>query len=254
MRNNIINFNHSEEAFVQSSLNEVIKIWESGFGQASFRLDVCEGSGTLNLSFQLGKPSDKHCDLGVPAQPGSHVNAYPQQQHRRRKGPARHEKDRARAAAHQARIQSESQVAVHVNPTLANTACTESNCRTDTSENLATVPAAIKLPFNGNLLPLQKTPLATSSVASVATSAVSPTPSSYSVAVSAAPIKGNKRSKYYDDANSAKKKLFSPNQSSSQSSLKSIPLQIPANPSVKTKTNKAGFKNKENELFLKLFS
>ena len=258
MINNTINFNRSEEAFVQSSLNEVVKIWATGSGQASFRLDVSDGLATLQLSFQLGKPTDVHCDLGVGPQPAGHVHAYRHQHHHRRKGPARREKDRARAAAHQARLlQSEGRS----NPTLADAAPTVSDSKTDTSENIATAPAAIMLPFSGKLLPLEKMqPVTrTSSVASEAKSLESPTPT-YSAVVTAVPIKGNRRGAFYVDVNSAKKKLFPPDHDRSQPFSPIIPppeptpARTPATPSNKTKSNSVGFKKKENELFLKLFS
>ena len=130
-----------------------------------------------------------------------------------------------------------------------------SDSKTDTAENIATAPAAIMLPFSGKLLPLEKMQPITSSVASAAKSLESPTPT-YSAVVSAAPIKGNRRGAVFVDVNSAKKKLFPPDHDRSQpfSPIIPPPEQTPATPSNKTKSNSVGFKKKENELFLKLFS
>ena len=97
-------FNHTEEAFLLSSLHEVVKVWARGSGQANFGLNVSNGSAELNLSFTLGHPSDLH---HVPPQ-FNHPNPdQDQEQHSKkkkmgRKTAARRERDRARAQAYQA--------------------------------------------------------------------------------------------------------------------------------------------------------
>ena len=55
-------FSYSEEVFLLASLHEVVKVWSRGSGQASFNLDVSEGSADLKLSFKLGHPTEPHCD------------------------------------------------------------------------------------------------------------------------------------------------------------------------------------------------
>jgi hypothetical protein len=132
-------FSLSEEAFLLNSLHEIVKIWASGSGKASFSLDVRDGKANRSLGFQLGHPSDQHYDPGAqPHQRPPHDQQQDVvQQKRRHKGPNRREKDRARAAAHQARLQS--------------AAAAPAKC--DTAD-----PAVIKLPFSGKLLPLKRKP------------------------------------------------------------------------------------------------
>ena len=82
----------TEEAFLLRSLKEVVKVWGKGTGHATFNFSVKNGVGNLQLGFQLGLPHDPH-EI---------------QQHRpRRKGPSRRERDRKRAAEHQARVQAQ---------------------------------------------------------------------------------------------------------------------------------------------------
>ena len=47
------NFCFTEEAFLLSSLHEVIKVWSRGSGQASFDLNISDGSAELKLGFKL---------------------------------------------------------------------------------------------------------------------------------------------------------------------------------------------------------
>ena len=69
-------FNLSEEAFLLTSIREVIKVW-SHHGQANFNLSVKDGKADLQLGFQLGHPGDPHLD----------------KEHQRYKSPAKKEKD-----------------------------------------------------------------------------------------------------------------------------------------------------------------
>ena len=54
------NFSSSEEAFLLKSLHEVVKVWASGNGKATFNLKIENGSAELQLAFRLGHPSDVH--------------------------------------------------------------------------------------------------------------------------------------------------------------------------------------------------
>jgi hypothetical protein len=139
MKTSSSTFSLTEEAFLLNSLHEIVKIWARGKGKASFSLDVSDGLANLSLGIQLGHPSDQHYDPGAQLH---HLSPREQpqdvvQQRRRHKGPKRREKDRARAAAHQARLQSQAAAPA----------------------NLGTAdPAVVKLPFSGKLLPLNTKP------------------------------------------------------------------------------------------------
>ena len=102
-------FSFTEEAFLLSSLHEVVKVWAQGNGQASFALTINEGVADLNLSFQLGHPASQHCDPPPPKpELCPHHNDHGQQDdqdhhrhhHRRRhkKGPAHLNRNHLRAA------------------------------------------------------------------------------------------------------------------------------------------------------------
>ena len=101
---NFSTYSVTEEAFLHSSLHELVKVWASGSGKASFHLDICDGVAELQLNFKLGHPSQSHCDQYVPQHHHLHdkQEGY-QPRRRRRKGPARRERDRLRAAEHHAR-------------------------------------------------------------------------------------------------------------------------------------------------------
>ena len=177
-------FSLTEEAFLLNSLHEIVKIWASGTGKASFSLDVSDGKANLNLGIQLGHPDDHH--------PGAQPHPlFPHDQQdvvhpkpRRHKGPKRREKDRARAAAHQARLQSEVAAAVQ-----------------DTA-----VPA-VKLPFSGKLLPLKTKPSPAPSFQAATTpplsSRLSPTTPKKLTSTSSEPT-----FKKYLDVSVVKKQLF----------------------------------------------
>ena len=77
-------FSLTEEAFLLSSLKDVVKVWGMGTGQASFNFSVVNGKRSLQLGFQLGLPQDVHV---LPS-------SIPQ-----KKGPSRCERDRKRPAA-----------------------------------------------------------------------------------------------------------------------------------------------------------
>ena len=83
-------FSLSEEAFLLKSLSEVTKVWASATGKATFNFSVQEGQAHLQLGFQLGRPGNHHLP---PQPPGSNKT----------KTSFRKERDRLRAAEHQAR-------------------------------------------------------------------------------------------------------------------------------------------------------
>ena len=85
-----LSYNQSEEAFLLTCVNEVIKVWSS-HGQATLNISIEEGQAALHLGFQLGEPRDPH-QLPVHAQPS------------RYKSQARRDKDKYRAAAHQDKL------------------------------------------------------------------------------------------------------------------------------------------------------
>ena len=91
-----IPFNLSEKAFLLSCVQEVIQVWSS-HGQANLNLSVNDGHAVVHLGFQLGNPRDAHAQI-PPHQPDL-------AQSFKYKSPARKEKDRARAAAHQTKLQ-----------------------------------------------------------------------------------------------------------------------------------------------------
>ena len=47
--------NNTEEASLLSSLNEIVKVWARGSGQAKFDLNICDGVAELSLNFKLGR-------------------------------------------------------------------------------------------------------------------------------------------------------------------------------------------------------
>ena len=89
-----IPYSISEEAFLLSCVQEVIKVWSIN-GQAYMSISMKDGHAVVNLGFQLGYPKHAH----VPSQ------QQVQPQFSKYKSPARKEKDRARAAAHHAKLQ-----------------------------------------------------------------------------------------------------------------------------------------------------
>ena len=239
-------FSDSEHAFVLRSLEEVVKVWKTGSSQASFSLDVKEGAATLQLSFQLGSPDNLHSEhLKQPVAHHHHhvcdVNQQTRPTWRRHKGPARRQKDRARAAAYRA---SRSLAAVTAE---------------ETTTAAVASPASIipvKLPFAGNILPIKSknTPPA-SSVSTTFDSITSPPPSTYAAAVLAAPPPIKKVGIGRDvvpgltveKMSSAKKKLFQPQGDHHQPPAH----QLAQNSEQVQRRN--NFKKTEEDLFKKLF-
>ena len=228
-------FNYTEEAFLLSSLQEVVKVWARGSGQASFDLQVTNGVADLKLGFRLGHPADLHSEPAAPPPP--HLNPqqvhHPYQDHfrphRRQKGPKRRERDRKRAEMYQHRHHPQK-----------------------------ATPAAVILPITGKLLPVKKLPpppqippLPEGSQA--AGPAVSSPPQPFqAVTPPAAPnfpaaVRPTKYasavSPNYVDSNLAKKKLFPPDAPPPD------PHQVPPSTS-----RMKSYQKKEDDLLSKLFS
>ena len=219
------NFSLTEEAFLLSSLNEVVKVWARGTGQASFDLNISDGVAELKLGFKLGHPSEPHCHPPAPAhQPQEELH----QHHRRRqKAAGRRVRDQQRAQQHQAGLQ-------------------------------AAAPAEVViLPVTGKLLPVRKpqTPARNRNISSsqaAAPAAVSPPPAASLILPDASPqasvppavsipVKAAQTSRKYNDVNIAKKNLFS------LPSQHHRPQDFPALNSEKK------FHKREYELWTKLF-
>jgi hypothetical protein len=83
---------NTEETFVLASLKEFVKLWGSG-SQATFHLECSNGQAGFQLGAWLGPPAFPHL---YPPKP----TLVPQ---KRKKTPARIEKDLARAAEHRAK-------------------------------------------------------------------------------------------------------------------------------------------------------
>ena len=185
MKTSSSTFSLTEEAFLLNSLHEIVKIWARGSGKASFSLDVSDGQANLSLGIQLGHPGDQHYDPG--AQP-CHLPPHDQQQDvdqkkRRHKGPKRREKDRARAAAHQTRLQSEA----------------AAPAKLDTAD-----PGVVMLPFSGKLLPLYPKPSAAPLPSTPSTTSSTMSPNTPKKLLSTS----QPTSKKYVDVSVVKKQLF----------------------------------------------
>ena len=87
---NSIPFSLSEEAFLLNSLSEVTKVWARSTGKATFNFSVQDGQAHLQLGFQLGMPGDPHLPPHPPCLPKTKTSI-------------RRERDRQRAAEHQAK-------------------------------------------------------------------------------------------------------------------------------------------------------
>ena len=83
---------NTEETFVLASVKEFVKLWGSG-SQATFNLECSNGQAWFQLGARLGPPAFPHF---YPDRPSP-------ERKKRKKCPARIEKDRARAAEHRAK-------------------------------------------------------------------------------------------------------------------------------------------------------
>ena len=118
--NNTRFLDNTEEAFVLANLKEFVKLWGSG-KRAHLQLECQNGQACIKFSSYLGAPVDLHFFPHFP-QHGIHDPHHNQHHHPhqpRRKGPRQRERDRARAAAHRARMSSQSNVSA--DPAVATT-------------------------------------------------------------------------------------------------------------------------------------
>ena len=142
------NFSLTKEAFLLSSLQEVVKVWARGSGQASFNLNIHDGVAELQLGFKLGSPSELHCH-GPPLQEHQQEEQHHQQPcypHHRLKGQGRRRRDHQRAQQFKAALATKQDA------------------------------PAVRLPFTGKLLPVTKPPNRDSLSPSEAASSAAPTP------------------------------------------------------------------------------
>ena len=89
-------YDSTHEALVFKSLQEIIKIWSSGSGQADLTLTVCDGSAELRLNVCLGRPSDSN----IPSSEKSSFSGTEKmlkKNKKRRKCPSKQARDRKRA-------------------------------------------------------------------------------------------------------------------------------------------------------------
>ena len=91
----------TEEAFVQASLKEFVKLWGSG-SQAFFQLQCVDGQASLKFSSQLGAPADFHFHHHRYPHHLHGFHAEQPHHHPRKNSKKQQDRDRVRAAAHQA--------------------------------------------------------------------------------------------------------------------------------------------------------
>ena len=238
-------FSAEKRIFLLSKLDEVIKLWERGYGQGSFYFTVDDGVPSLHTGLQVGLEDDPVPDLQQPLPQPCHQGSqgpHSQTRKKRVRGPAQMAKNRERAAAYQARIRAATATAV----TVASVRSTEN-------------PSVVKLPFSGNILHLKKNTDTGKKVPILSSGRTSPTPSSppssyAAVAAAPPPVKkvGTELGFVYNSS-SAKKKLFSVEPSSTSQSLPAH-NPIPAPGPSEELVCRRNFKKKEDDLFCKIFS
>ena len=228
-------FNHSEEAFLLSSLHEVVKVWIRGSGQASFNLNISDGTADLNLGFKLGNPAEPHCH---PCPPPNNLRDEPVQpptvehHRRRRKGPGRRLRDEERAGKYH--IQRQSKLAA------------------DSAPVSAAKPAVI-LPFTGKLLQIKKCDGET--IDSVDSLFNYTPPASVPPTNAKTPSKSSTPAVKYFDVNLARKQLFDVTKQKPppETSTKPIPGNSPSQPPPPKPDGPQTYKKKEEELWTRLF-
>ena len=119
-------YTHTGEALIFDSLQEIIKIWSRGSGQARFTLDINDGVGEMKLSFNLGihSPNATRTETRTQYQAQPHILKPRKKRRRKRKSPSQLARDKARAQSYHARQAQKS---------------------------------TIVLPFAGQILPISKT-------------------------------------------------------------------------------------------------
>jgi hypothetical protein len=240
-------FSLTEEAFLLRSLREVVNVWASGSGQATFNLNISNGSADLNLGFQLGLPTESHLNpqhhqhepVFCPKTPMSN----------RRKSPSQRRRDRLRAAKHQAAAHQPGQ-AHHQDPRQLGSAAADS-CHT-----AQTAPDVI-LPFSisGNLLQIKPTSIKSSKEANVSAPEATPPPSTPPPLVAPKKPPGTPLNvpRRYVDVSSTKKQLFPTATGAPVATPTAAPRtasQPPAAPSRATQPHQL----REDQLWTKLFS
>ena len=232
-------FSAEKRIFLLSKLDEVIKLWERGYGQGSFYFTVDNGVPSLHTGLQVGLEDDHVPDLQQP-QPCHQGFQDPHSQTRKKRvrGPAQMAKNRKRAADHQARIRA----------------------ATATTVTVDSVSSVVKLPFSGNILHLKKNTDTGIKAPILSSGRTSPTPSSppssyAAVAAAPPPVKkvGTELCFVYSSS-SAKKKLFPVEPPSSTSQSLPANNQIPAPGPSEELVCGRNFKKKEDDLFCKIFS
>ena len=92
----------TEEAFVQATFREFVKLWGNG-SQAHLQVQCLGGHAWVQLMSALGPPSSPHLFRRDDHHHGYH-GPHQRSQHRRRKGAKQRDRDRARAALHRASL------------------------------------------------------------------------------------------------------------------------------------------------------
>ena len=241
-------FTPEKRQFLLTKLDDIIKLCPRGNGQGYFYFTVSEGMPNLQTGLEIGleddplqqPPPPQHQHVPGPCYQG-YQDLLTRARKRRVRGPVQIAKNRARAAAHQAKQRAASQSKV-------------------AAASEATSAAAVKLPFSGNILTLKKIPGTASPAPQPSSGRSSPsTPSptsstpSYAAVVSAAapPVKKAGPEFCYPNNSSAKKKLFSAEY------FKPPPPQI-----LPVMNHRPGdlvssvsnFKKKEDDIFARIFS
>ena len=243
-------FSLTEEAFLLRSLREVVNVWASGSGQATFNLNISNGSADLQLGFQLGLPTESHLH---PQHHHEHVFCPKPPMSSRRKSPSQRRRDRLRAAKHQAAAHQPGQ-AHHQDLRQLGSAAAES-CHT-----AQTAPDVI-LPFSisGNLLQIKPTSIKSSKEANVSAPEATPPPSTPPPLAAPKKPPGTPLNvpRRYVDVSSTKKQLFPTATGAPVATPTAAPRtasQPPAAPSRATQPHQQNYQLREDQLWTKLFS
>ena len=211
-------FSSHNSAFVYSSIKEIIKVWARGYGEASFCLDVKNGTAQVNRNFSLGHPyygkpsktpmarSSQPKDDGIDAQPKKKP---------KRKSPSTRRRNQKRSEAYYARQAS--------------------------NENIV-------LPFSGNILPVSEAADVSIPAASILSSKIDSPSDVSNLSEVKAPMK-NQGKKILVDAETVKKQLF---QEVSMPTAVKVSAQgvHPSREPSQTST----YQKREDDLMKKLFS
>ena len=109
-----VKFSPEKRQFLLCKLDEIIKLWARGVGQGAFYFTVNDGVPNLHTVLEAGLEDDpsqetplqhQHVPVPQPCYQGHHGLHF-QSSKRRVRGPAQMAKNRARAAAHQAKLRA----------------------------------------------------------------------------------------------------------------------------------------------------